>query len=412
MSTDHTQDAAALFPPHVLREYALLADGERGALVGPRGDIAWMCAPQWHDDAGLLLTDRRQRLLRRDSGRPRFVWGGYYEDGSLIWRSRWITDGGRHRVPRSARLPRRPAPRCCCAGSRPVDAPARVRVLLDAAGRFRAAPHATQLNATTPSGPPAAGRCTCAGPAAAQASGPAAAAWRSTVDLAPGEHHDLVLEMSEQRPGRRTGRRPGRPGKPPRPPGRPRSRSWAPAWRPATSRHSYAVLRGLTSSGGGMVAAATMRLPERAEAGRNYDYRYVWIRDQCYAGQAVAADGPHRLLDDAVDFVAARIARRRPRAQARLHDHRRRRPGRAHPVQLAGYPGGSDKAGNWVNQQFQLDAFGRGAAAVRRGRPPRPSRQPRTGGRPRPRSRPSRPGRPNRTPACGNWTTGAGPTPG
>ena len=33
-----------------------------------------------------------------------------------------------------------------------------------------------------------------------------------------------------------------------------------------------------------MVAAATISLPERAEAGRNYDYRYVWIRDQCYAG--------------------------------------------------------------------------------------------------------------------------------
>ena len=37
--------------PHVLREYALLADGERGALVGPHGDFAWMCFPRWHDDA-------------------------------------------------------------------------------------------------------------------------------------------------------------------------------------------------------------------------------------------------------------------------------------------------------------------------------------------------------------------------
>ncbi len=70
------------------------------------------------------------------------------------------------------------------------------------------------------------------------------------------------------------------------------------------SRHSCAVLAGLTSSTGGMVAAATTSLPERSKAGRNYDYRYVWIRDQCYAGQAVAADGPHRLLDDAVSFVA------------------------------------------------------------------------------------------------------------
>ena len=37
--------------PHVLREYALLADGERGALVGPHGELAWMCFPRWHDDA-------------------------------------------------------------------------------------------------------------------------------------------------------------------------------------------------------------------------------------------------------------------------------------------------------------------------------------------------------------------------
>ena len=39
---------SALVKPHVLREYALLADGERGAVVGPRGDIAWLCAPRWH----------------------------------------------------------------------------------------------------------------------------------------------------------------------------------------------------------------------------------------------------------------------------------------------------------------------------------------------------------------------------
>jgi hypothetical protein len=30
--------------PHVLREYALVADGERGALIDPQGCVAWMCA--------------------------------------------------------------------------------------------------------------------------------------------------------------------------------------------------------------------------------------------------------------------------------------------------------------------------------------------------------------------------------
>ena len=37
--------------PHVLREYALLADGERGVLLSPRGDYTWMCFPRWDSDA-------------------------------------------------------------------------------------------------------------------------------------------------------------------------------------------------------------------------------------------------------------------------------------------------------------------------------------------------------------------------
>jgi GH15 family glucan-1,4-alpha-glucosidase len=106
-----------------------------------------------------------------------------------------------------------------------------------------------------------------------------------------------------------------------------------------------------------MVAAATMSLPERARQGRNYDYRYVWIRDQCYAGQAVAAAGPYPLLDDAVHFVTERLLDDGPTLKPAYTT-----TGRAVPderrLELPGYPGGTDIAGNWVNQQFQLDAFG------------------------------------------------------
>ncbi|HYV77166.1 MAG TPA: trehalase-like domain-containing protein, partial [Streptosporangiaceae bacterium] len=87
MTVPSTADA---FPPHVLREYALIADGERGALVGPRGDIVWMCAPRWHSDAvfaALIGGGGAYAVTPED----RFVWGGYYEPGALIWRSRWIT---------------------------------------------------------------------------------------------------------------------------------------------------------------------------------------------------------------------------------------------------------------------------------------------------------------------------------
>jgi GH15 family glucan-1,4-alpha-glucosidase len=119
-----------------------------------------------------------------------------------------------------------------------------------------------------------------------------------------------------------------------------------------------------------MVAAATTSLPERASTGGNYDYRYAWIRDQCWVGQAIAAHGPHRLLSDAVAFVGERL----------LADGARLRPAytvtgdlvpRERTLPLPGYPGGRDVVGNKVTDQFQLDAFGEAlllfAAAARHG---------------------------------------------
>ncbi len=140
---------------------------------------------------------------------------------------------------------------------------------------------------------------------------------------------------------------------------------------PGESHHSYAVLRGLTSASGAMVAAATTALPERADQGRNYDYRYAWIRDQCFAGQAAAAVGGHELLDAAVRFVSARVLEDGPRLRPAytvdggpVPDERR--------LPLPGYPGAPVRVGNRANSQFQLDAFGEAllllAAADRAGR--------------------------------------------
>ena len=120
-----------------------------------------------------------------------------------------------------------------------------------------------------------------------------------------------------------------------------------------------------------MVAAATAGLPERADRGRNYDYRFVWIRDQCFAGQAVAAAGPHPLLDDAVRFVSERLLAGRPRPRPGLH--RRRQAGaRRARLRAARLPGRLGMLGNHVRAQFQLDAFGEAlllfAAAARHDR--------------------------------------------
>jgi GH15 family glucan-1,4-alpha-glucosidase len=106
-----------------------------------------------------------------------------------------------------------------------------------------------------------------------------------------------------------------------------------------------------------MVAAATTSLPERAEEGRNYDYRYAWIRDQVYAGRAAAAAGAFSLLDDAVAFISARLHEDGPKLVPAYTADGGRVPDQR-DLDLPGYPGGYDLVGNWVNKQFQLDALG------------------------------------------------------
>src|SRR5699024_4960086 len=130
--------------------------------------------------------------------------------------------------------------------------------------------------------------------------------------------------------------------------------------RPGNSddiRQSYAVLAGLTSHTHGMVAAATMSLPEHEKGYRNYDYRYVWIRDQCYTGQALAALGDNPLFESALTFVTQRVLEDGSQLKPAYCVDGRSVPSQRH-VGLAGYPGGSDVAGNLVHQQFQLDTFG------------------------------------------------------
>lgn len=51
LSTEDRLQHAAAASPHTLRDYALLADGERGVLVDPDGRCAWMCAPRWDSEA-------------------------------------------------------------------------------------------------------------------------------------------------------------------------------------------------------------------------------------------------------------------------------------------------------------------------------------------------------------------------
>lgn len=357
---EDTIDVEAAFPPRVLREYALLADGERGALIGPQGEVTWMCAPRWHSDAVFSTLIGGGGIYAITPTDARHVWGGYYEPGSLIWRSRWITQEGFVECREALAFPGDPERVVLLrriVGCRGV---ARLRVILEPrAGFGRHSPGRLAHRDGLWSGKSGSLHWRWSGAPDARTAG--SAHGRShilTCDITveEGGHHDLVLELSERE----------LPDDPPEP-----EIAWAAtaaAWdraipelncaiAPRDGRHAYAVLRGLTSADGGMVAAATMSLPERAHTNQNYDYRYAWIRDQTYAGIAAAASGATELLDRAVEFVGARLLDDGPNLKPAYTVTGDRVPGEQ-KLDLPGYPGGTDKIGNHVNKQFQLDVFG------------------------------------------------------
>ncbi|MBO0846934.1 MAG: hypothetical protein J2P22_16130, partial [Nocardioides sp.] len=346
-------------PPEPLRQYALLADGERGALVGPRGDVAFLPAPRWHDDAVFsdLLGGRGTYIVMPAS--DRFVWGGSYEPGTLIWRSHWVIGPDVLESREALAYPGDPHRVVLLRRVEAHRGDARVSVLLDArAGfgadrmRLRRAEQGIWEGRTGPLHL----RWTGVPDDAQVEVGRDGAAYLE-LTLGEGAHRDLVLEISDRDLDRDL----------PDP-----ARMWQlteEAWASAVPKgrdsiaprdvqHSWAVLRGLTSQGGGMVAAATTSLPERSEAGRDYDYRYAWIRDQCFTGQAVAAAGGGDLLESAVAFVGDRLLDDGPHVVPAYTVDGDPVPD-LRTLDLPGYPGAPRVyAGNRVRRQFQLDAFG------------------------------------------------------
>ncbi len=341
------------FPPRVLRDYALLADGRRGAVVGPRGDVAWLCAPRWDSDAVFASLVGGPGVYAVTPDEPN-VWGGYYEPGSLVWRSRWVTQRTVFECREALAQPADPHRLVLL---RRIEAGAQdavVRVVLQPAAGFGRHELRDLHRADDGSWTGRAGdlhlRWTGCPEARLDADG-----WTARVVVPAGSARELVLEISDR--------------------SLPQLLEPAAAWQtteqwwesqvpalegtaaPRDSRHAYAVLIGLTTPGGGTVAAATLGLPERADAGRSYDYRYVWLRDQAYVGLSAAVGEPLPLMDAAVHRVTDLLLEHGS-ALAPAY----RVDGGTVPEEtvlgLGGYPGGTDVRGNWVRGQFQLDAYG------------------------------------------------------
>ena len=119
----------------MLREYAFIADGERGGLIGPDGAIAWLCAPRWDSPAVFSALLGGQGGYAVTPSDPWYVWGGHYEPGTLIWRSRWVGSGVTE-CREALAMPADPHRAVVLRRVEALDGPARVQVVLDLRAAF------------------------------------------------------------------------------------------------------------------------------------------------------------------------------------------------------------------------------------------------------------------------------------
>ncbi|GAA0316578.1 glycoside hydrolase family 15 protein [Streptomyces polychromogenes] len=342
--------------PRPLRDYVLLADGERGALTGPEGDVVWLCVPGWDGPAvfsELIGGAGAFTVCPQESWK---VSGGAYDEGSLIWTARWTLPDAVVECREALAAPAEPHRVVVLRRLRGVTGAARISVRLAVRGEYGGAPAPVlrRVGEGLWEGERGSLRVRLRGVRAAR-TGPDGEL-TAHVDVPGGGVCDLVLEIGDRPLGEPAGAEAA---------WRRTEAFWAaavPSCAGLTAardvRQAYAVLTGLTSPRtGAMVAAATTSLPEHTGSDRDYDYRYAWLRDQCYAGQAVAAHRPHPLLDAAVHVVTERVLADGPglrpvyRTDGSPVPPERRLP-------LCGYPGAADRIGNRAGSQFQLDTFG------------------------------------------------------
>jgi GH15 family glucan-1,4-alpha-glucosidase len=131
-------------------------------------------------------------------------------------------------------------------------------------------------------------------------------------------------------------------------------------WQEAVIRSAITLKLCAYEETGAIVAALTTSIPEHAESGRNWDYRYCWLRDAYYVVQALNRLGAADLLENYLGYLR------------NLIDHAK--GGHVQPVygvglepaltehiaaHLPGYRGmGPVRVGNQAHEHLQHDVYG------------------------------------------------------
>lgn len=355
-----------------IEDYALLGDCHTAALVGTDGSIDWLCFPRYDSPSvfGALLGSEEQGRWKVAPSAESGHSTRRYVDGTFTLVTHWVTATGEAEV--TDLMP---------FGDRSADIIRRVRGITGTVRfdeelviRFdyaEAMPWVRQVEEEDGTRALVA----VAGPNAIVRRGPPLRAvdhrHRGSFTVSAGETVDLTLTwFPSHRPI---------PSQRPVSPRIESTERWWSGWAarahrspvyPAEVHRSLLVLRALTHEDtGGIVAAATTSLPETFGGSRNWDYRYVWLRD--------AALTLHVLLDHGYDeegeawrlWLLRAVAGDPADVQIMYGIAGERRLPESEISSLPGYLGSAPvRIGNGAVAQYQGDVFGEVMIALQRAR--------------------------------------------
>ena len=347
--------------PASIEDYALLSDCRTAALVSLDGSIDWLCLPRFDAPSifGALLGDPTHGCWTLRPSDPSATARRWYLPDTFILVTRWETAGGIAEVQEFMPMTddRTDVVRRVIGIEGTVAFRTELRMHFDYA---RALPWVRQVGTGDEPALSA-----IAGPDAVVVRGVALAAsdhvHAAEISVTAGERRDLVLTWyasHETAPAALDVEA-----------AIARTRSWWQGWaspiahdgphRDAVVR-SLLVLRALTNRDtGGIVAAPTTSLPEDFGGSRNWDYRYVWLRDAALTLEALITHGFLEEVHHWRRWLLRAVAGEPAEVQIMYGIAGERDLAERELTSLPGYQGAAPvRVGNGAVDQYQGDVLG------------------------------------------------------
>lgn len=131
-------------------------------------------------------------------------------------------------------------------------------------------------------------------------------------------------------------------------------------WQSAVIRAAITLKLNAYEDTGAIIAAVTTSIPEHANSGRNWDYRYCWLRDAYFVVSALNRLGATKTMEDYLRYIINVAADSRDGVLRPVYRINGRSDLHEYVVEsLPGYRGmGPVRIGNQAYEQIQHDVYG------------------------------------------------------